>query len=107
VIPTIIDGDFILYESRAICKYLDDRFPNGTSLVPKDVKQRALMEQWLSVETSNVTPLIMKIVGQLVFSAWRGAQPDLKVSHGLRRSVYSEQSSDVAAPCFSWSADCG
>lgn len=64
-VPVLDDGDFRLYESRAICKYLDEK--NGGTLVPKDPKAKALMEQWLSVETSNVTPHLMKFIYHHIF----------------------------------------
>ena len=51
-IPAFEDGDLRLYESRAILRYLDETLP-GTPLTPKDPKGRALMEQWISVETST------------------------------------------------------
>lgn len=64
-IPVLDDGDFRLYESRAICKYLDDK--NGGKLVPKDAQSKARMEQWLSIETSNVSSHLMKFVFHHVF----------------------------------------
>ena len=59
-IPVLQDGDFRMYESRAICRYLDEKF-NG-KLIPKDLQTKARMEQWISVETSNFTPHAMKFV---------------------------------------------
>jgi len=86
-IPVLEDGDFRLYESRAICRYLEDRFSTGKSVAPKDIKQRALMEQWISVETSNVTPPMMKIIGQLLFSKMKGLEPDMKVVEEARETA--------------------
>jgi glutathione S-transferase len=75
-IPAIEDGDFRFYESRAILRYIDQVVP-GASLAPTDAKGRALMEQWISVETSNFTPHAMTIIHQLYFGPMRGNQPDL------------------------------
>lgn len=44
-IPTIVDGDFSLWESRAVCIYLVEKYGKNDSLYPKDVKQRALVNQ--------------------------------------------------------------
>lgn len=44
-IPTIADGDFSLWESRAICIYLVEKYGKNDSLYPKDVQQRALVNQ--------------------------------------------------------------
>lgn len=50
-------GGFTLFESRAIIRYLAE----GTHLVPSDVKARAIMEQWISVEYSYFAPSYMPI----------------------------------------------
>jgi glutathione S-transferase len=75
-VPAIADGDFVLYESRAIIRYLDETLP-GQSLTPREPKARALMEQWMSVETSNFTPHAMTYIHQYLFAPMRGQQPDL------------------------------
>jgi len=75
-VPAIVDGDWVLYESRAICRYLDEKYATGNSLIPKDIKQRAVMEQWISIETSDITPPLMTVIGEYLFSSWRGAKPD-------------------------------
>jgi glutathione S-transferase len=74
-VPALEDGDFKLYESRAIMRYLDEVLP-GTSLTPKDPKEHALMEQWISVETSNFTPHAMTLIYQLFFNPMRGQPTD-------------------------------
>lgn len=65
-IPVLDDGDFRMYESRAIARYLDETLP-GTKLTPSDAKGRAQMEQWISIETSNFTPHAMKIIWEGLF----------------------------------------
>jgi glutathione S-transferase len=75
VIPALqIDG-FIMYESRAIARYLDDRLP-GASFIPAGGKARALMEQWLSVEYSYLTPGQSKIFMNRVVYPMTGAPVD-------------------------------
>lgn len=64
-IPVIDDDGFSFYESRAICRYLNERYQGN--LVPGDIKGRALMEQWISVETSNFSPHAMKFIYHDVF----------------------------------------
>jgi glutathione S-transferase len=64
-IPAIDDDGFVFYESRAICRYINDKVKG--SLVPADIKGRAMMEQWISVETSNFTPHAMKFIYNYVF----------------------------------------
>lgn len=64
-VPAIDDDGFAFYESRAICRYINEKV--GGSLVPGDIKARALMEQWISVETSNFTPSAMKFIYHDIF----------------------------------------
>jgi glutathione S-transferase len=54
-----------MYESRAMARYIDGK--SGGSLTPKDAKARALMEEWISVETSNFSPHAMKFIYHYVF----------------------------------------
>jgi len=77
-VPAFEDSDgFKLYESRAICRYIDATQP-GPKLTPADPKGQALMEQWISVETSNFTPYAMKIIYQKLFNPMRGLPLDQK-----------------------------
>jgi len=64
-VPALQDGDFTLFESRAMCRYINDKV-NGP-LVPRDVRDRARMEQWISVETSEFAGHAMKFVYQYIF----------------------------------------
>jgi len=62
-VPYIDDDGFILYESRAIARYLEEKYPNqGTKLIPTDPKKRALFDQAASIEAFSFdfysTPLM-------------------------------------------------
>ncbi len=85
-VPAIDDGGFQMYESRAICRYLDET-RDGAKLTPADAQGRAAMEQWISVETSNFAPQAMKIIGQLIMVAMRGGTPDMKIVEQGREGV--------------------
>jgi glutathione S-transferase len=71
-VPALEDGEFSLYESRAICRYINDKV-NGP-LVPRDLRDRARMEQWISVETSNFTGPTMKFIYQHIFKREQTAE---------------------------------
>jgi glutathione S-transferase len=64
-VPALQDGDFELYESRAMCRYVNDKASG--SLVPRDVRDRARAEQWISVETSDFSGAAMKFVFHHIF----------------------------------------
>ncbi|XP_058119595.1 glutathione S-transferase 1-like [Anopheles ziemanni] len=46
-IPTLVDNDFVLWESRAISTYLCEKYGKNDSLYPRDPKKRAVVNQRL------------------------------------------------------------
>jgi glutathione S-transferase len=54
-VPVIRDGEFVLWESNAICRYLAAREPRGT-LLPADPRARALVEQWMDWQSAELNP---------------------------------------------------
>jgi glutathione S-transferase len=82
-VPALDDDGFWLYESRAITRYLDEKLP-GTRLQPTDLRDRATMEQWMSVEYSYFSPAAMKIISELLLKKMAGLAPDMeKVKAGI------------------------
>jgi glutathione S-transferase len=55
VVPVLDDDGFLVYESRAIARYLDARLP-GPALTPPSARDRARMDQWMSVDASYIAP---------------------------------------------------
>ena len=47
VIPTIVDGDYILSESRPCATYLASKFAEDDKLYPKDLEVRSRVDQRL------------------------------------------------------------
>ncbi|MBT5432971.1 MAG: glutathione S-transferase family protein [Alphaproteobacteria bacterium] len=63
VIPTVIDGDLVLWESNAIVRYLGAKHDNG-GLWPSDPGQRALADRWMDWQLSVLlTPWIRVFFG--------------------------------------------
>ncbi|HTU67185.1 MAG TPA: glutathione S-transferase N-terminal domain-containing protein [Steroidobacteraceae bacterium] len=55
LVPVIDDGGFVLWESNAICRYLAARQPHRT-LLPEDARDRALVDQWLDWQATELNP---------------------------------------------------
>jgi len=53
LVPVIRDGDFVMWESNAICRYLAGKHPRG-SLLPADVAARARVEQWMDWQATEL-----------------------------------------------------
>jgi len=52
-IPTLVAGDFVLFETAAICQYLADRHPEA-GLVPAEHPLRGRHYQWLTYMTNTI-----------------------------------------------------
>ncbi|KAF7346806.1 Glutathione S-transferase [Mycena sanguinolenta] len=77
LVPVIDDDGFILYESRAICRYIADKYPNqGTDFLPKSLKERALVEQAASIEYSTFYPAIYPVMKELFGKPRQGLPVD-------------------------------
>lgn len=76
VVPVLDDDGFVLYESRAILRYLNAKLGG---LAPTDAKDLGIMEQWISVEQSYFSPPAMKAILEIFFSPMKGTTPDQDV----------------------------
>lgn len=86
VIPVLEEDDgSLLYESRAIMRYLDRKLP-GSPLTPTNLRAYGLMEQFISVEHSNFAPAAMKVIWERFFKPHMGggAADEAKVQDGLQ-----------------------
>ena len=80
VVPVIQDGDYTLYESRAIIRYYAEKYKSqGTDLLGKTIEERGTVEQWLEVEAQNYHPPIYNLVLHVLFSDKMGFPADAKV----------------------------
>ena len=69
-------GDLTLYETAAICRYIDEAF-DGPALQPADAAGRALMEQWISAFVDYYYDwTIKRMVIQRIVVPTRGGTPD-------------------------------
>jgi glutathione S-transferase len=85
-VPTLVDGEFALSESSAICEYLDESFP-GTRLYPKDRRDRARARQVQAWLRSDLMPI-------------RDERPTFVVFCGLKRPALSAPAREAADKLF-------
>jgi glutathione S-transferase len=83
-VPVIQDGDFVLWESNAICRYLAARQPRS-QLLPEDPRLRAQVEQWMDWQATELN------------NSWRYAFLAL-----VRLNPEYTQARDIAASIASW-----
>jgi len=77
VVPTIQDGDLTLFESRAILRYLAQKFKGqGTNLLGSTLSEEALVYQWCEVEGQSFNPPISTIISQILVVPMRGGSTD-------------------------------
>ena len=96
-VPAMQDGDFELYESRAMCRYINEK-ANGP-LIPRDLRDRARMEQWISIETSNFTGPVMKFVFHHIFQRQQTAET-LEAAGGQLDTALGIMDSQLAGQPF-------
>lgn len=78
-IPALSHGDFTLYETAAITRYVDDAF-DGPALQPGDPKTRAVMAQMIGLLDSYAyRSLVWDIAVQTVNRPAEGKAPDLAI----------------------------
>ena len=58
-VPVLQDGDFVLFESNAILRYLAQKV--SSSLYPQEIKRRAVVDQWMDFASLHVGPALGKV----------------------------------------------
>lgn len=59
LIPVLVDKDFVLYETAAICLYLADAYPSEALLPALGSKERARCYQWLIWLTNTMQATLL------------------------------------------------
>jgi glutathione S-transferase len=65
-VPTLVDGDYVLWESNSVMRYLCMEYGKGTPLYPQDPKTRAAVDRWLDWSLSTVQPVDRPVFWALV-----------------------------------------
>jgi len=84
-VPTLVDGDFVLWESNSIMRYLCLAYGNGTPIYPEAPKRRAAVDRWLDWTLSTVQP-----VDRPVFWALVRTPPEKRDMVAIQKDVDAE-----------------
>jgi glutathione S-transferase len=75
-VPTLVDGDFVLTESRAIMQYLAAKKPES-GLLPRDEMARADVARWQFWDASHFSPHLASIAFERLLKGMLGlGEPD-------------------------------
>jgi len=65
-IPTLVDGDYVLWESNSIMRYLCMAYGQLSPIYPHDPKGRAAVDRWLDWTLSTLQPVDRPVFWALV-----------------------------------------
>ncbi|XP_026333466.1 glutathione S-transferase 1-like [Hyposmocoma kahamanoa] len=73
LVPTINDHGFVLWESRAISRYIVNKYDHNSKLYPQDPQTRALIDQRLDFDLGTLCPSFSQFFYPSLFS---GIEPN-------------------------------
>jgi glutathione S-transferase len=65
-VPTLVDGDFMLWESNSVMRYLVLAYGQGSPIYPQAAKARASVDRWLDWTLSTLQPVDRPVFWALV-----------------------------------------
>ncbi len=65
-VPTLVDGDFVLWESNSVMRYLCLAYGKESPIYPQAPKRRAAVDRWLDWTLSTVQPVDRPVFWALV-----------------------------------------
>jgi glutathione S-transferase len=84
-VPTLVEGDFVLWESNSVMRYLAMAYGQGSPIYPEAPKRRAGVDRWLDWTLSTVQQ-----VDRPVFWALVRTPPDKRDMAAIQRDVDAE-----------------
>jgi glutathione S-transferase len=72
-VPVLVDGDFVLWESTAIIRYL----ASGSHLLPADRRAGAEVDRWMSWQLAHLAPAVSRVGFEKIVKRLTGrGEPD-------------------------------
>jgi glutathione S-transferase len=65
-VPTLVDGDYVLWESNSIMRYLNLAYGKGSAIYPQSPQARAAVDRWLDWTLSTLQPVDRPVFWSLV-----------------------------------------
>jgi glutathione S-transferase len=65
-VPTLVDGDYVLWESNSVMRYLCMAYGEGSPIYPEAPRVRAAVDRWLDWTLSTVQPVDRPVFWALV-----------------------------------------
>jgi glutathione S-transferase len=65
LVPTVFDGDLVMWESNSVCRYLCNKH-GPTGLYPAEPGRRALIERWMDWQLSVMVPVLVPLFMMLI-----------------------------------------
>jgi glutathione S-transferase len=65
-VPTLVDGDYVLWESNSIMRYLNLAYGKGSAIYPPSPQARAAVDRWLDWTLSTLQPVDRPVFWSLV-----------------------------------------
>ncbi len=85
LVPTLVDGELVLWESNAITRYLAEKFGQG-SLWPTDRSRRAVADQWMDWQQTAIAPMMQPIFWGLVRTPAE-ERDEARIRAGIERGI--------------------
>ncbi|CAB3233290.1 unnamed protein product [Arctia plantaginis] len=75
-IPTLIDDDFVIWDSHAITTYLINKYAKDDSLYPNDARRRALVDQRLHFDTGVLFAALFATMVPVLYHGEKTFRPE-------------------------------
>jgi len=84
-VPTLVDSDYVLWESNSIMRYFALAYGGGSPIYPTEAKPRAAVDRWLDWSLSTLQP-----VDRPVFWALVRTPPEQRDMAAIQKDVDAE-----------------